>query len=469
MSKNTGASIHLPAILAALALIPLATAAQQPVVITNVTVISMADTVAAPARTVIIQGGRIAQVGSAGAIRVPAGARVVDGTGKYLIPGLFDMHVHTSKTRASALGLYVVHGVTTVRDQGSEHAEVLKWRREIRAGTRIGPRMFIAGPYLESRNNIERMRRDPPESRVEPFERARIPVGTPTDARRIVDSLAKLELDHLKVRTVQDRATYAALGEAARANGLRLTGHVVSPSIAAFREAMQAGVDHPFLVPPDSLGPPDQRMAFWRELASRDVGVVPTLVTIPLSALQPQAYFEALVIDSTSAVHPLRPWLSRFLVLDWAEQAKEQNPARRTALGRVWPQVLEQVREMRAAGVGLMAGSDVAVLNIFPGLSLHQELEFFVDSVGMSNAEALARATRIPAEWLGIADSVGTVQVGKVADLVLLDANPLADISNTQKLSGVVLRGRLFDRRELDVLLSAIRRMPDLRVNDWVR
>ena len=116
-----------------------------------------------------------------------------------------------------------------------------------------------------------------------------------------------------------------------------------------------------------------------------------------------------------------------------------------------------------------MAGTDVAVLNIFPGLSLHQELEFFVDSVGMSNAEALARATRIPAEWLGIADSVGTVQAGNVADLVLLDANPLADISNTQKVSGVVLRGRLFDRRELDVLLGEIRRMPDLRVNDWVR
>ena len=103
------------------------------------------------------------------------------------------MHAHTSKTRASALGLYVVNGVTTIRDQGSEHAEVLRWRREIRAGTRVGPRMLIAGPYLESRNNIERMRRDPPESRVEPFERARIPIGSPDDARRVIDSLARLE------------------------------------------------------------------------------------------------------------------------------------------------------------------------------------------------------------------------------------------------------------------------------------
>jgi hypothetical protein len=259
------------------------------------------------------------------------------------------------------------------------------------------------------------------------------------------------------------------LGEAARANGLRLTGHAVSASVEAFREAGQAGVDHLFLVPPDSLGPPEQRLAFWRELAARDVGVVPTLVTIPLSGLREQPYYDSLVVDSTSAVHPLRPYVSKFLVLDWAEQVQEQTPARRTALGRLWPQIVEQVREMRQAGVRLMAGSDVAVLNIFPGLALHQELEFFVDSVGMSNAEALARATRIPAEWLGLADSVGTVQVGKVADLVLLDANPLASISNTQKVSGVVLRGRLFDRRDLDALLSEIRRMPDLRANDWVR
>jgi imidazolonepropionase-like amidohydrolase len=161
-------------------------------------------------QTVIVRDGRIAEVGASGQVRVPAGATTVEGAGKFLIPGLFDMHVHTSKTRASALGLYVLSGVTTVRDQGSEHAEVLRWRQEIRTGARTGPRMLIAGPYLESLRNIERMRRDPPESRVEPFERARIPIGSPADARRVIDSLAALELDHFKIRTVQDRETYLA-------------------------------------------------------------------------------------------------------------------------------------------------------------------------------------------------------------------------------------------------------------------
>jgi imidazolonepropionase-like amidohydrolase len=428
----------------------------------------MTDSVPAPGRSVIVRDGRIAQIGPASAVRVPIGARVVDGTGRYLIPGLFDLHVHTSKTRASALGLYVVHGVTTVRDQGSEHAEVVRWRREVRAGERVGPRMLIAGPYLESRRNIERMRRDPPESRVEPFERSRIAVGSPDEARRIIDSLAALELDHFKVRTIQDRETYLALGHAARAHGLRLTGHVVSPSPAALLEAGQSGVDHPFLLDPDSL-PEERRRGLWAELVRRDVGVVPTLVVLRESVLRPQPYFDSLVADNAATVHPLRPYVSRFLILDWREQAEEQTPPRRAAFTNFWPWVVSQVREMRNAGVRILAGTDVAVLNIFPGFSLHQELELLADSVGMSPYEALATATREPAEWLGLADSVGTVEVGKVADLVLLDANPLADVSNTRRIAAVVLRGRVFDRAGLEALRAAVRAMPDIRVNDWVR
>ena len=442
--------------------------AQGTVAIRNVTIISMAPEAAAAPGTVIVRDGKIAEMGPPSRIRVPAGATVVDGTGKYLIPGLFEMHAHTSKTRASALGLYVLHGVTTLRDQGSEHAEVVRWRREVRAGTRVGPRMLIAGPYLESLRNIERMRRDPPESRVEPFERARIPVGTPAEARRIIDSLAGLELDHFKIRTVQDRATYLALAGAAHARGKRLTGHIVSGSPAVFLEAGQDGVDHGFPVSLDSL-PAEERMAFWRTLARRDVGVVPTLVTVTESVFRPLDYFRALVSDSNSAVHPLRPYLSAFLVQDWREQVEEATPQRVEYFRGAWPLLLKHVREMREAGVRLMAGSDVAVLNVFPGASLHEELRLLVDSVGMSPLETLASATRRPAEWLGLADSVGTIAPGQVADLVLLDADPLANIGNTRRISAVVLRGRLFRRSGLDSLLARVAAMPDLRSNDWIR
>jgi len=441
---------------------------QTAVAIRNVTVIPMTGAAPSANRTVVVRDGRIAEIGSAAEVRAPADAIMVDGTGKYLIPGLFEMHAHTSKTRASALGLYVMHGVTTIRDQGSEHAEVLRWRREIRSGTRIGPRMLIAGPYLESLRNIERMRRDPPEERVEPFERARVPVGSPNDARRVIDSLAGLELDHFKIRTVQDRETYLALAAAAHAHGKRLVGHVVTATPAAFLEAGQDGVEHGFPIGLDSL-PREERLSFWRQLAARDVGMVPTIVVATESVFRPLEYFRALVSDTTPASHPLRPYLSRFMILDWREQVEEVTPQRREYFERAWPIALKHLREMRASGVRIMAGSDVAVLNIFPGPSLHEELRLFVDSVGMTPLEALESATRKPAEWLGLADSVGTIETGKVADLVLLDANPLDDITNTQRIAAVVLRGRLFERKDLDGLLAAVAAMPDLRTNDWVR
>jgi imidazolonepropionase-like amidohydrolase len=168
-------------------------------------------------------------------------------------------------------------------------------------------------------------------------------------------------------------------------------------------------------------------------------------------------------------VHPLRPYLSACLVLDWREQAAEATPERRALIERLWPTVLEHTREMHAAGVRLMAGSDAAVLNIFPGASLHEEVRLFVDLIGMTPAEALASATREPAEWLGLADSVGTVETGKVADLVLLDANPLDDIANTRRIAVVLLRGRLFDRAALDTLLATVAGMGDQRENDWRR
>jgi imidazolonepropionase-like amidohydrolase len=443
-------------------------AAQDVVAISNVTVIPMTGADATPGQTVIVRGSRIADIGPTGGIRIPDGASVVDGTGKYLIPGLFDLHTHTSKTRASALSLYVVHGVTTIRDQGSEHAEVLRWRREIRSGERVGPRMIIAGPYLEARSNIERMRRDPPESRVEPFERARIPIGSPEEARRVIDSLAQLELDHFKIRTVQNPQTYIALGKAADAHGKRLVGHAGSSSLEVFLEAGQDGVDHGFSPALDTL-PRERRMAFWRELAARNVGVVPTAITVPASAFQPLAYYRQLVDDSTASVHPLRPYLSAFMILDWREQVEEVTPERRAALERVWPIWLRHLREMREAGVRIMAGSDVAVLNVYPGYSLHEELQLLVDSAGMTPMEALESATRKPAEWLGLNHEVGTIAPRKVADLVLLDANPLEQIGNTRRIAAVMLQGRLLQRRELDALLAAVKAMPDVRANDWLR
>ncbi|HKS06628.1 MAG TPA: amidohydrolase family protein [Gemmatimonadaceae bacterium] len=441
--------------------------AAQTTAITHVTVISA--TGAAPMRdaTVIVRGRRIESAGPSSSARVPSDARVIDGRGKFVIPGLIEMHAHTSKTRGSALGLYVANGVTTIRDAGSEHAEVLQWRNEIRSGARVGPRMLISGPYLESQRNIERMRRDPPESRVEPFERARIPVGTPERAKQVVDSLSKLELDFFKIRTVQDLATYRAIVAAASANGKHVMGHA-SFAPDAVIAAGQRGVDHAWPNALDSLTR-EQRMVIWRNVARADVGVIPTLVVFTDGVLTTDSAASVALNDSLGRVDPRRKYVSRFMYLDWKEQFSEREPATFPILQRMLDSAVRNYREMREAGVRLMVGSDIAVIGLYPGSSIHKELYNFVSLIGATPQEAIERATRIPAEFLGIADSVGTVQVGRVADLVLLDADPLADIRNVSKISAVVVGGRVYDRQGIDAILAGVLRAEDLKVNDWKR
>lgn len=453
----------------AVALVACAAPSVDTIAILDVTVIPMTGEPPIPGATVLVRGERIEAVGPAAEVDVPRGAREVDGAGKYLIPGLIEMHAHLSKARASALGLFLVNGVTTVRDMGGDHAELLGWRREVRSGDRLGPRILMAGPFLESASNMERMRRDPPEDRVEPFERARIGVGSPEEARLIVDSLAALELDFLKIRTVQDHETYRALNEAAHAHGLKLVGHVTGLPPQLVLEAGQDGVEHSFYPPLDSLSR-DERLAIWRRLAGGGVAVVPTLVTFANSVLASPERLRAVVSDSIREIEPRRRYLSRFLLLDWREQVLElPDEDTRGMFTQIFDGEVRDLREMHDAGVDLLVGSDVGILNIYPGSSVHEEMALFVERLGMTPAEVLERTTRKSAAFLGIADSVGTIAPGQIADLILLDANPLEDIRNVGRIASVFLRGAVYDSGRLDDVLAAVDTAHDQTVNDWLR
>jgi imidazolonepropionase-like amidohydrolase len=443
--------------------------ARRPLAIRNVTVIPVTGALPIENATVLIVDDRIAAVGPTAETVIPANARLIEGRGKYLIPGLIEMHAHLSKTRASAFGLFIANGVTTVRDMGGDMEELLRWRREVRADTRVGPRILMAGPFLESASNVERMRKDPPEERVEPFERTRIAVGSPAEARRIVAELARREIDFLKIRTVQDRATYLALNEAANAHGIRLVGHAYDIPPEVVLDAGQDGVEHSFFISPEGKTR-EARQAVWRKFAGRGVPVVPTLVTYFEGILPPTERLRAVVEDEEGKIDPRRRYLSKYLVLDWREQVLEADDERRQAVRKIWENVVRRdLREMHEAGMNILVGSDVAALNIYPGYSMHDEMALFVRELGMTPAEVLERATRRSAEFLRIADSVGTVERGKVADLVLLEANPLQDIRNTRRIAAVVLRGTLYDGRGLEQLFSGVRAAPDRRVDDWGR
>ncbi|MFN2511618.1 MAG: amidohydrolase family protein [Pyrinomonadaceae bacterium] len=310
---------------------------------------------------------------------------------------------------------------------------------------------------------------DPPEERVEPFERIRIPVGSPQEARRIVAELAARELDFLKVRTVQNRETYLALNEAANAHGIPLVGHVTGIPPEVVLAAGQDGVEHGFYPTLDGKTR-EERLAVWRRFAERGVAVVPTLVTLFEATFPATERLRAIVEDENGKVDPRRQYLSKFLVLDWREQVLEANDQRRNFLRKIWEDVVRRdLLEMHEAGVDLLVGSDVGVLNIYPGFSIHDEMALFVSELGMTPAEVIERATRRSARFLRIADSVGTIERGKVADLVLLEANPLEDIRNTRRITAVVLRGTLYDGNGIKQLLSAVRTALDRRIDDWGR
>ncbi len=437
--------------------------------IRNVTVIPGTGVPPIENATVLIRDDRIAAIGPAAGTVIPAGARIIEGAGKFLVPGFIDLHTHLSKARASSLGLFIANGVTTIRDMGGDYEELLRWRRDVQTGVRIGPRILMAGPILEAARNVERMRKDPPDVRIEPFERVRIPVGSPEEARRVIAELAGREIDFLKIRTVQDRETYLALNKAANSHGIPLVGHVsgIPPDIVL--DAGQDGVDHNFY-PSLEAKTREERLAVWRKFAARGVPIVPTIVLFFENAFPSVERLRSVVEDDEGKTDPRRRYLSKYLVLDWREQLLEKTDGRLQASRKVWEDVIRRdLREMHEAGMDVLVGSDLAVLNIFPGYSIHDEMALFVIELGMTPAEVIERATSRSARFLRIADSVGTIERGKVADLVLLDANPLQDIRNTRRIAAVVLRGALYDGGDLEEILAAVQAAPDRQVDDWGR
>lgn len=191
-----------------------------------------------------------------------------------------------------------------------------------------------------------------------------------------------------------------------------------------------------------------------------EVAIVPTMVNYYQWLLVPPAQARRILADTTGQIEPRRRYISGYLLEDWWEQVRERGRfkdalIRRFILPRAYRGVLRDLREMHAAGVRILPGTDVAVALMYPGFSLHEELGYFAEKIGMTPLETLVSATRAAAEFSGMSDSLGTVEVGKLADLVLLQADPLVDIRNVGSIHAVVARGELLDRPALSRLLEA--------------
>jgi len=416
--------------------------ARAPIVIRHVTVVDGASPEARVDQTVVIRGNRVVTVGPAASVRTPWHARIIEGRDRYLIPGLWDMHVHTTMPGgADVLPLYIANGVTGVRDMAGEWAQLSTWRAEIAAGTRIGPRMIVSGPYLEGGD----------------VPIPHLLVREPADAQGAVDSLIRLGVDFVKVHSQLTRESYFAIARAARARGIAFAGHVprsVGPEEAS--DSGQRSIEHLLTIPNlceadevEKLAPrfavqgalgrctTEDAAPLFARLVRNDTWVVPTLVAQLEVARWPMRD-----LPGDSVAH-LLPQTLRDYVAGIFPMPDDVPPGADVTGLALFDKRVAVVGALHRAGVPIMAGTDAPLRNSPPGFGLHDELGWFVRA-GLSPFDALRAATLEPARFLGMQDSLGTVAPGRLADLVLLAADPLADVRNLRRILVVIADGRPF-------------------------
>lgn len=456
--------------------------------IRDVTVVDVTDGSLHAGQTVLVAGNRIVAVGPAAEVRVPGGAEVVDAAGGFLIPGLWDMHVHSVGNVALDMAVesvtakewhlpsFLAWGVTGVRNMNDGTGDLglaltSSVRRRLAAGELRGPRFLASGPSLDG---------DPPLGSKSAV------VRTAAEARAAVDRLADGGADFVKVYENLSREAYFAIMDQARHRKIPVDGHVpfrVTPQEAA--DAGQRTFEHVLAMAAGcSTEAAAERQRFARVLS-------PMAGSPALEHLTPMSLFrhERALYDSrdpaacaatieayrrngvaeTPNIVAYRDVVELKAVLSDADRMRHVPGAIRrnweSALGSeryrelqsvlrpMVPLYSENARLLHEAGVVLLAGSDVGIPAVVPGISLHEELVLLVEA-GLTPLEALRTATLNPARVLGRSDSLGSIEAGKLADLVLLDADPLAAIANTQRIRAVVADGRLYRRADLDRLLS---------------
>ncbi len=438
--------------------------AARPLAITHVTVIDVLKGARLRDQTVVVAGNRITALGAASAIPVPPGAIVVDGRGKFLVPGLWDMHVHSAVLAARELPVFAALGITGVRNMHTTSDTALELtaaiKQRLRSGELTGPRFVANGPIVDG---------------ARPQWRGSVVVSTSEAGQRVVDSLARGGADFVKVYNGLPRTAYFAIAEASRRRGLPFVGHV--PLAVSAQEASNAGqrsiehlsgFDRACSPVGDSIG-----------AARADDGPLPLPEFLRILDVLARTSQSDRCVATAAVFKRNGTWVTPTLVNSWIHVAGDSILADSAAMAviptmtrerwrtivardaqfdttaeRVFSWSLRAVRTLRDAGVPILAGTDVGNPLLVPGYSLHTELALLVRA-GLTTHEALRAATVTPAEFLGLADSLGTVAVGKVADLLLLDADPLDDIRNTRRIRAVALNGRLLDREALDRLLSA--------------
>lgn len=461
----------LPCMLFFLSAFPAFSANQSPLALTHVTVIDATGAPAQPDLTVIIIANRIAELGKSTQIRIPKDAQVIDATGKFLIPGLWDMHVHWGDK--DYLPLFLANGITGIRIMWGDTRHY-EWRSQAEAGRLLAPHMVIASPIIDG---------------PKPFWPDSISVASEAQARQAVIKAKQNHADFVKILSFLPREEYFAIADESKKQGIPFAGHV--PISVTAEEASRSGqksFEHLLGILPacstrsaelvqaaqldlaDDLAAP--RPAFWGShtkalrqmmldtyspekaaelftvLKSHGTWQCPTLTLLRVTAFDET--------DSSSfTADPRLKYMPPRMRAEWNQPGVARDYGDPAFAQKEFQADLEIVGAMQKAGVGILAGTDTSNPFCMPGFSLHDELGLLVKA-GLTPMEALQSATLNPARFFGTEKDSGTVEKGKIADLVLLDANPLDDIASTKKIFSVVYGGKLLPRPALDQMLSGV-------------
>jgi imidazolonepropionase-like amidohydrolase len=440
-----------------------------------VTVINPSETSPYTDTTVLIAGDKIVEVGRSKNVKIPRGVQTIDASGKFLIPALWDMHVHTENAERD-FPMFVANGIAGVRNMAGVAKDVFRWREETASGRIIGPQIIAAGPLIDGPEPAH------PEHAI--------PVDSAAEGRRAVQSLKTMGADFVKVYDGVPRDAYFAIVEESKKVGLPFVGHV--PGSVRVVEASNAGqrsLEHGAYL---SGGSTYEEEAIKQETSGPDVmeeaqrtgnfSLIPEDIAKKGNELLDHISSERLVLlyktfakngtylTPTLVVQHARvyvdqiskttDWRNKYITKAELEAWKPENdmfskyrtPRYIAYQKREYAETLKGIKMAQQSGVKLLAGTDVVAPWTYPGFSLHDELGLLVEA-GLTPLEALRTATINPAQFFGMKD-VGTIARGMKANLIVLDANPMENIVNTKKISSVIMRGTLYTRVQLDDLLN---------------
>jgi len=414
----------------------------------NVNVVPMSSETVITAQTVVVTDGIIVKIGDVDLVPLPKDAQVVDGTDRFLMPGLAEMHAHVPGTGSDnleqVLTLFVANGVTTIRGMLGR-ASHLELRRELAEEDRFGPRLITSGPSMNGNS-----------------------VSGPDEGADMVRAQYATGYDLIKIHPGLSSEEFAAVASAANELGMPFAGHVpVAVGVENALSANMATIDHLdgyiAALLPANTDPSGGYGGFFDVLLADQVieDRIGELARQTAAAgtwnVPTESLFEHRVGDISVADLRNRPemrYMPRSTVDQWV-RSKEQQLEERGFSAATAARAIDIRRQLilalHRAGAGLLLGSDAPQVFNVPGYSLHHELGYLV-AAGLSPFEALRAGTTAAAEFLG--SNTGTVAVGREADLILLDANPLIDINNSRRIHGVMLRGQWYSSAELNEGLS---------------